>query len=107
MTKSGKHCGKTRNDLLVLSNFFFCHYVFKKPSATEASESVYMRERVNPFKHRRFRTPLLLMTFENNATMFSTFFKNNTFILARFSMISPPDAFKSHMQPICRMWERV
>ena len=30
--------------LLVLSNFFFCHYVFKKLSATEASESVYMRE---------------------------------------------------------------
>ena len=24
----------------------FCHYVFKKPSAAEASESVYMRERV-------------------------------------------------------------
>ena len=32
--------------LLVLRNFFFCHYVFKKPSAAEASESVYMRERV-------------------------------------------------------------
>ena len=30
-----------------MSNFFFCHYVFKKPSAAEASESVYMRERVN------------------------------------------------------------
>ena len=30
----------------VLSNFFFCHYVFKKPSAAEASESVYMREKV-------------------------------------------------------------
>ena len=29
-----------------MSNFFFCHYVFKKPSAAEASESVYMRERV-------------------------------------------------------------
>ena len=39
MTKSGKHCGKRRN-------LFFCHYVFKKPSAAEASESVYMRERV-------------------------------------------------------------
>ena len=32
--------------LLVLSNFFFCYYVFKKPSAAEASESIYMRERV-------------------------------------------------------------
>ena len=38
MTKSGKHCGKR--------NFFFCYYVFKKPSAAEASESGYMRERV-------------------------------------------------------------
>ena len=27
--------------------FFFYHYVFKKPFAVEASESVYMRERVN------------------------------------------------------------
>ena len=32
--------------LLVLSNFFFCHYVLKKLSAAEASDSVYMRERV-------------------------------------------------------------
>ena len=32
--------------LLVLSNFFIYHYVFKKPSAAEASESIYMRERV-------------------------------------------------------------
>ena len=33
--------------LLGLSNFFFCHYVFKTLSAAEASESVHMRERVN------------------------------------------------------------
>ena len=39
MTKSGKKCGKGRN-------FFLCHYVFKHPSTAEASESVYMRERV-------------------------------------------------------------
>ena len=39
MTKSGKHCGKRRN-------CSFCHYVFKKPSAAEASERVYMKERV-------------------------------------------------------------
>ena len=45
MIKSGKHCGKTEK-LLVLSNFFFCHYVFKKLSAAEAAESVCMRERV-------------------------------------------------------------
>ena len=30
----------------VLCNFFFCHYVFKNSSAAEASDSVYMRERV-------------------------------------------------------------
>ena len=35
-----------KEKLLVLSNLFFCHYVFKKPSAAEASESVYVRERV-------------------------------------------------------------
>ena len=37
-----------KEKLHVLCNFFFCHYVFKKLSAAEASESVYMRERVNP-----------------------------------------------------------
>ena len=36
-----------KEKLLVLSNFFFCHYVFKKPSAAEASENVYMREMVS------------------------------------------------------------
>ena len=45
MTKSGKHCGK-KEKLHVLCNFSFGHYVLKKPSAAEASESVYMRERV-------------------------------------------------------------
>ena len=45
MTKSAKIlCQKEKS--LVFSNFFFCHYVFKKPSAAEASESIYMRERV-------------------------------------------------------------
>ena len=33
--------------MLDLSNFYFCHYVFKKLSAADASESVYMRERDN------------------------------------------------------------
>ena len=41
-----------KEKLLVVSNFFFYHYVFKKLSAAEASESVYMRERVNAFKLR-------------------------------------------------------
>ena len=30
-----------------MCNFFFCHYVLQKLSAAEASENVYMRERVN------------------------------------------------------------
>ena len=34
--------------LLVLSNFSFCHNVFNKASAAEASESFYMRERLKP-----------------------------------------------------------
>ena len=29
-----------------MSNFFFCYHVLKKLSAVEASESIYMRERV-------------------------------------------------------------
>ena len=41
-----------KKKLLILSNIFFCHYVFKKPSAAEASESVYMRERVNTTYNR-------------------------------------------------------
>ena len=45
MTKSEKTLWQKEN-LLVLSNFFICHYVFKKPSAVEASESVYIREKV-------------------------------------------------------------
>ena len=35
-----------KEKLLVLSNFFFSRYVFKKLSAAEASERVYMREMV-------------------------------------------------------------
>ena len=56
MPKSGKHCGK-KEKLLVLSNFFFCHYVFKKPSAAEASE-VYMRERVKEIALIQYRKSL-------------------------------------------------
>ena len=35
-----------KEKLHILCNFFFCHYVFKKPSAAKASESIYMREKV-------------------------------------------------------------
>ena len=41
MTISGKHCGERRN---------LC---FQK-AAAEASESVYMRERVKPFSHTTY-----------------------------------------------------
>ena len=45
MTKSWKHCGKRRNCLFwAISSFVTMFY--KKPSAAEASERVYMRERV-------------------------------------------------------------
>ena len=37
-----------KGEIARLSNFFFGHYVFKKLSAAEASESVYMRESVKP-----------------------------------------------------------
>ena len=62
MTKSGKHCGKRRN----------CTF-FKKPSASEASESVYMRERVK---------------------------KNMVLSAARFS-INLPRCFQSRLLQIC------
>ena len=48
-----------------MCNFFFCHYVFKKPSAAEASESVYMRERVNPFSYTTRLQQLTLKSMKN------------------------------------------
>ena len=55
-----------KEKLHVLCNFFFCHYVFKKPSAAEASESVYMRERVKPFPHQTLYSPCRQLTFESS-----------------------------------------
>ena len=73
--------------LLVLSNFFFCHYVFEKPSSAEALESVYMRERVKSnllspalntkilprqlatFKHKTFRKNQLPSRGSNSPTL--------------------------------------
>ena len=46
--EKGEKIAHYKQCLHVLCNFFFCHYIFKKLSAAEASESVYMRERVNP-----------------------------------------------------------
>ena len=42
-----------KKKLLVLINFFFCHYiyVFKKPAAAEVSESIYEgKGKVKPLK---------------------------------------------------------
>ena len=44
MTKSGKHCGKRRNCLFLAISSFVT--VFKRLSAADASESIYMRKRV-------------------------------------------------------------
>ena len=49
LTLSSRRLWKTlwqKEKLIVLSNFFFWHKFFKKPSAAEASESIYMRETV-------------------------------------------------------------
>ena len=43
-----------KEKFLVLINFFFCHYVFKKLSAKEVSESIYMRESDNHFPEKDF-----------------------------------------------------
>ena len=37
----------SKGEIARLEQFLLCHYVFKKPSAAEASESVYMRETLN------------------------------------------------------------
>ena len=58
-----------KENLLVLSNFFFSLYVFKKPSAKEASESVYMRERVNffnSFTAELHKVDLTVLKFSSN-----------------------------------------
>ena len=44
--KSEKPCVKRRN-FCIEQFLLLSHYVFKKPSAAEASGSVYVRERVN------------------------------------------------------------
>ena len=58
-----------KEKLLVLSNFIFCRHVFKRLSAAEASESVFMRERFKYLKHygkRRNCSFLIHFSFSNN-----------------------------------------
>ena len=48
-----------KGEIACFGNFSFGHYVFKKLSAAEASESIYMRERFTPFPtYRQFIRPL-------------------------------------------------
>ena len=56
-----------------MSNFFFCDYLFKNPSAAEASESVYMRERV-----KQLQIVYVYVKFQSACVVI------NLFILQRF-----------------------
>ena len=40
-----------KGEIARFEQFFFCHYVFKKLSAAEASDNVYMREREKTLSH--------------------------------------------------------
>ena len=91
MTKSGKHyVNKT-------CNFFFCHYVFKKLSAAEASESVYMRERVKRYK----RDWLFLIEYLNY------FLPIHIFLFYSFleAVIKLDYCILCHIQQICSSWQ--
>ena len=68
MPKSGKHC----------------HYVFKKPSAAEALESVYMRENVNHL---------------NSIQRLIFWFRDLPFFKTAF--------LRSRLLYICCIWERI
>ena len=39
--------GLKAENIVAKSNFLFCHFVFKKPSAAGVSESIYMSEMFN------------------------------------------------------------
>ena len=95
MTKSGKHCGKRRN-CSFLSNFFLCHYVFKKPSAAEASESVYIRERVQDLEIRLPCSPIVDI---------GVLFKNEAvFVTLSVTKDNVLELFHNHL---CCFWHEV
>ena len=76
MTKSGKHCGKRRNcSFWAISSIV--NYVFKKLSAAEASESVFMRERAN-------RIISAWEQFQENIVNFKVNYKVNLAVCVRF-----------------------
>ena len=48
-----------KGEIARFEQFLLCHYVFEKPSATEASESVFMWERIKPLaSSEAFYTPI-------------------------------------------------
>ena len=105
----------------ILRNFFFCHYVFIKPSSAEVLESIYIRERVKPFpvtdsvwrlcsrwilKTIWQKEKLLIISiFSFCHNMFNSILKLNIFI-KRFPIFFSR-WFKSHLLLVCFMWERV
>ena len=58
MNKSGKHCDKRRNCSFGAISSFVTLFS-KKPSAAEAIESVYMRERVNYMSRHKDKAPTI------------------------------------------------
>ena len=85
-----------KEKLHVLCNFFLCHYVFKKPSATEASESVYMRERVNKLHFfSLFLFLFLFVKFFFLLFLFFFFLKTSQVCCFALSMQSPGSSIGS------------
>ena len=75
MTKSGKHCAKRKNCSFWAISSFVTMFL-KKTSATEASESVYMRERVNkrmPDKETIVRCKMIRSIIKITRSLFSTY----------------------------------
>ena len=56
-----------KGEIACFEQFLLCHYVFKKMSAAEASESVYIRERV-----KGSFSPLLVSTLYLRVMTFET-----------------------------------
>ena len=117
----------------VSSNFFFCHYVFKKPSAAEASETVYMRRRDNAafYIHQVIFKPSHLQThcdiYEADKSFKTLWQKekllilNDQFLLLlkcfqhysiglhsfiEFFLLCLPKCFQRSLLPICCMLDR-
>ena len=90
-----------KEKLLILSNFFFCCHVFKKLSAAEASESVYMRWRdkfplADTFLTHQLPTWKTLWQKEKLYTRLLILFNNYIFIYKEVPYFLPI-CFQSHL----------